>query len=160
MPMSTGVRSAAYEAWVDRARGMPVEDEVARRGIKLSGNGTERAGPCPRCGGTDRFSINTKKQVWNCRKCGVGGDVIKLVEHVDGGGFIVACQRLTREPPPRPNRTRKVVTKKFEYCDEKGTLAFVVERVESQNPDGTFVLTKEGKHEKTFRQKRPKPEGG
>ena len=28
---------------------------------------TEFAGPCPHCGGTDRFSINTKDQVFNCR---------------------------------------------------------------------------------------------
>jgi hypothetical protein len=48
--MSTDARSAVYEAWVARAREVAIE-EVARRGIKLTRNRTERAGPCPRCVG-------------------------------------------------------------------------------------------------------------
>jgi phage/plasmid primase-like uncharacterized protein len=65
-----------------------IEDEIARRGIKLRGV-VDRCGPCPRCGGTDRFSINTKKQVFNCRGS-EGGDVIALVQHIDGCGFLDA----------------------------------------------------------------------
>ena len=34
----------------------------------------------------------------------------------------------------------------------------MVERVEYQNADGTFVLTEDGKRKKTFRQRRPDPE--
>jgi DNA primase len=67
-----------------------IEDEIARRGIKLSGRGHEHCGPCPVCGGTDRFSINTKKQVFYCRVCNVGGDVIALVQHIDGCDFKTA----------------------------------------------------------------------
>jgi CHC2 zinc finger len=52
--------------------------------INLARKGSERVGPCPKCGGTDRFSINTKKQVFNCRQCQTGGDVIKLVRFLDG----------------------------------------------------------------------------
>ena len=33
-----------------------IEDEVARRSIKLNGRGAERYGPCPVCGGTDRLA--------------------------------------------------------------------------------------------------------
>jgi hypothetical protein len=40
----------------------------------------ERAGPCPVCGGRDRFSVNVRKQVFNCRGCQIGGDVIKLTQ--------------------------------------------------------------------------------
>jgi hypothetical protein len=71
-----------------------IEDELGRRGIRLSGRGPERCGPCPVCGGTDRFSINTKKQVWNCRGCAKGGDVIALVEHLDAADFKEACSTL------------------------------------------------------------------
>ena len=74
-------QSAAFDNWSAKARAVRIEDEIVRRGIKLRGK-IERVGPCPKCGGEDRFSINTKKGVWNCRQCGVGGDVIKLVEHL------------------------------------------------------------------------------
>jgi hypothetical protein len=60
---------------VARARAVPIECEIERRGIKLRGR-IDRCGPCPCCGGTDRFSINIKKQCWNCRRCNRGGDVI------------------------------------------------------------------------------------
>jgi hypothetical protein len=80
---------------VDLAKVVPIETEVARRGIKLIGRGPERVGPCPRCGcGTDRFSINIKKQIFNCRGCGRGGDVIALVQHLDGVDFRTAVQTL------------------------------------------------------------------
>ena len=150
--------------WVARAKAVPIEQVIKARGIKLNGK-TEKCGPCPKCGGEDRFSINTKKGVWNCRQCDVGGDVIKLVEHLDGCDFIAACTTLTGESAPKPNgknrahaiALKKIVTATFEYCDAGGALAFVVERVEYQNRDGSFV-SKEGKRKKTFRQKRPDPE--
>jgi hypothetical protein len=80
----------------DIARLVPVETEIARRGIKLRGK-IEQTGPCPRCGGTDRFSINTAKQVWNCRGCARGGDVIELVMHLDSVDFGDACRSLIGE---------------------------------------------------------------
>lgn len=81
---------------VARARAVPVEDEIDRRGIKLTGRGAERVGPCPVCGGTDRFSINIRKQVFNCRGAG-GGDVIALVRHIDGCTFPEAVETLAGE---------------------------------------------------------------
>jgi hypothetical protein len=60
----------------------------------------EYAGPCPRCGGTDRFSINTKKRVYNCRGAGEGGDVIAMVRYVTGCSFVEACELITGEPRP------------------------------------------------------------
>ena len=70
----------AFNTWADKARAVPIEREIERRGILLRGS-VDRCGPCPKCGGDDRFSINTDKQVFNCRGCNVGGDVIELVEH-------------------------------------------------------------------------------
>src|SRR5262249_20234525 len=90
------------DAWVERARRVRIEDEIARRDINLKASGIHHVGPCPRCGGTDRFSINTRKQVFRCRGCcEKGGDVIAFVEWLDGATFDSACEALTREPPPK-----------------------------------------------------------
>ena len=61
---------------IDVAKSVPIEAEIARRGIKLIGRGPERYGPCPVCGGRDRFSINTSKKIWNCRGCSKGGVLV------------------------------------------------------------------------------------
>ena len=55
----------------------------------------ERVGSCPVCGGTDQFSVNTIKQIWNCRGCAKGGDVIALIQHIDGCTFAEAVEYLT-----------------------------------------------------------------
>jgi DNA primase len=154
--------STASEHWIAQARAVPIEDEIARRGHPLKANGAaEREGPCPICGGEDRFSINIPKQVFNCRGCGKGGDVIAMVQYLDGTDFNTACEVLTGEPRPSsatPAAPRKVVTAQFEYHDHNGAIAFAVERIEFRNPDGSPVLTKDGKPKKTFRQKRPDPD--
>jgi len=97
------MRSPDWDNWVANARAVRIEDEIARRGIKLNGGTVERCGPCPRCGGDDRFSINTRKQVFNCRGCGAKGDVIALVELLDATNFVHAVETLTGEPPPKVN---------------------------------------------------------
>ena len=154
--------SAAHERWVERARAVRIETEVERRGINLNGNGRERVGPCPKCGGDDRFSINTAKGVWHCRGCDKGGDVIEFVEHLDEVDFLHACETLTGEPPPKPNgkargaAPKEVKVAEFLYHDHDGNVVSAQERIEYQNPDGTFVL-KDGKHKKKFKQKRPDP---
>jgi phage/plasmid primase-like uncharacterized protein len=92
---------------IARARDTPIEHEVARRGVKLRRVGAEMVGPCPMCGGIDRFGVNIRKQIWNCRQCGVGGDVIRFMQHVDGCDFATAIStlagntaRLTPKPAP------------------------------------------------------------
>jgi hypothetical protein len=152
--------SAAFNTWADDASRVPIEDELARRGIKLPGK-IERAGPCPKCGGDDRFSINTAKQVFNCRGCQTGGDVIDLVRHLDGLDFVAACTTLTGRPPPNGKDTaapepREVRVANYIYRDESGSPLFAVARYEYQNLDGSFVL-KDGKRKKTFKQRRPDP---
>ena len=124
--------STEHDAWVEQARAVHIEDELARRGIKVSGK-TERDGPCPKCGGDDRFAINIKKQLFNCRGCKVGGDVIDFVRWFDGVGFIEACTTLAG-PPPKNGKDhtaaepRRVCVAIYAYQDESGTLLFKVER--------------------------------
>ena len=63
---------------ITRAHAVRIEDEVERRGIKLVGR-IDCCGPCPQCGGKDRFSINVRKQVFLCRGCAARGNVIRIV---------------------------------------------------------------------------------
>jgi hypothetical protein len=122
---------------IDAAKAVPIEHEVARRGIKLVGRG-ERVGPCPVCGGKDRFAINTKKQIWNCRGCAKGGDVVDLVQHLDGVDFKVAVATLAgdkRKPiaPVKPTvhhekeddreKTERALRIWHEASEVNGTLA-------------------------------------
>lgn len=67
----------------DEAVAIPILEVAERLGISgLRPAGVERVGPCPVCGGRDRFGVNPPRGVWNCRTCAVGGDGLKLVEHV------------------------------------------------------------------------------
>ena len=154
--------SIASEIWTANARAVPIEDELARRGIRPRGK-VERCGPCPKCGGHDRFSINIAKQVFHCRGCEAGGGVIDLVMFLDGSDFNTARATLAGEPPPANGKShvaepKKIVAAKYRYQDEAGNLAFGVARIEYQNTDSTFVMTAEGKRKKTFLQGRPDPE--
>ena len=102
LPSRSGLRpsSPLFDAWVDEARSADILAEATARGAKLRRSGAEWIGPCPACGGTDRFSVNTAKRIFNCRGAGKGGDVIALVEYLDASDFIAACTTLTgREPP-------------------------------------------------------------
>ena len=59
-----------------------------------STGGGEYAGPCPRCGGRDRFHVNVSGW-WFCRRCHPKrGDVIEYVRWRDGVDFKTACERL------------------------------------------------------------------
>ena len=88
-------------AAVDIARNTPIETELARRGHRLRRIGRDLIGPCPACGGTDRFSVTPAKRLWHCRRCAKGGDVIGLVQHLDGGNLLDAVQTLSGERPRR-----------------------------------------------------------
>ena len=80
-----------------------MEEVIAKRRVGLKRKGKELIGPCPRCNGDDRFSISIQKQVFNCRGCAAKGDVISLIEFLDGVDFNAACETLTGEPAPKPN---------------------------------------------------------
>ncbi len=51
-----------------------------------SHRGGEYHGPCPFCGGTDRFRVQPEHGFWKCRQCGRGGDLV---------AYLVATGRLS-----------------------------------------------------------------
>ena len=80
---------------IERAREVDILNLAERLGAKLKRAGArEYVGPCPVCGGKDRFSVNIKKHLWNCRGCGKGGDVIGLAQHAGGATFAEAVAAL------------------------------------------------------------------
>lgn len=99
--------SPEVEDWIREAR----DTDIVQGWERTSGPGRtnlkrtagELVGPCPVCGGTNRFAINQRKQVFVCRGASAGG-VIKLVEHVDGLGFLDAVELLTGRPKPGGRR--------------------------------------------------------
>jgi hypothetical protein len=91
---------------IERARSVRIEDEIARRGITLKPEGAERIGPCPVCGGRNRFSINIRKQVFNCRGA-VGGDVIDLSYNTSTDAIFVMPSRRSTATLHKEHRHRR-----------------------------------------------------
>ena len=90
---------------IDRAR---QADLLALAGVelrKIAGTGGgEYAGPCPICGGRDRFRVQPNGAGgprWYCRQCGGGQwhDAIDLVQQRDRVDFAEAVARLTGSAP-------------------------------------------------------------
>lgn len=78
-----------------RARN-PIAD-IASGYTKLRRTGGRLVGACPICGGrasSQRFEVIEKDASWVCAVCPDGGDVIRLVEKVEGSDFRAAIERL------------------------------------------------------------------
>jgi hypothetical protein len=89
-----------FQDWIDRAKATDIRSAAERLGARLKKAGAaEYQGPCPKCGGDDRFSINTDKGVFNCRGT-EGGGVVAMAIHVLDCNFVAACEFLTNEAPP------------------------------------------------------------
>jgi hypothetical protein len=96
--------SYARQEWIEDARRTPIDVVCRQLHIDLKrAAANEFEGPCPKCGGTNRFSINTAKQVFNCRHCEKGGGVIDLVMFKDGIDLNAAVEKITGRPPPKMN---------------------------------------------------------
>lgn len=98
-----GASDLDFDQWVAEARAADLAGAAARYGARLKRSGRELVGPCPVCGGVDRFSINESRRVFHCRGGAAGGDVIAMVQYLGGGDFLAACEELTGRPPPGRN---------------------------------------------------------
>jgi hypothetical protein len=126
----------AFREWIERARGEHLGAVLNSRQINLPGKGNKRAGPCPRCGGEDRFAVDLEREIFNCRGCGgKGHGAISLVMFLDGVNFVQAVETITREPPPkdapqnerpRPRKARGKFVCAYTYTDETDSELFQV----------------------------------
>ena len=104
--MSRG-KDPAFDDWVARARAAKLIDVATdlRWPLDKRPTASERAGPCPFCGGDDGFSISTTKNVWNCRRSSEGGaSPIDMVKHALNVEFLEAVEAITRESRPSSAR--------------------------------------------------------
>ncbi|MEO3997204.1 DNA primase [Mesorhizobium sp. CAU 1732] len=83
---------------IEQARAFDVRALAERYGFRARASATgEAVGPCPGCGGTDRFSVNGRKNIWRCRQGAgdlIGGDAIALIQHVENCSFLKAVEIL------------------------------------------------------------------
>lgn len=80
------------------AKARPISEVVDLLGIaNLRRAGHELVGPCPKCGGTDRFGVNMRKGLFQCRICGGKGDGLALVMWDRGIDFPAALTWLCGE---------------------------------------------------------------
>lgn len=115
---------------IEKARAFPIEVVAREHGLTLKAKGhVERVGPCPRCGGTDRFSINIRKRVFNCRGCQQGGDVIALMQFLTGCNFREAVTSLAGEQTTTKTHVQEPGKSPLKSC------AFSVPEAEQQPND-------------------------
>ena len=83
------------------AKAIPITELVDRLGIAgLKPIAGEMIGPCPLCGGRDRFGINLRRNLFQCRKCDLkGGDQVALVMGVLNLDFRAALQWACGDAP-------------------------------------------------------------
>jgi len=85
--------------------------ELAQKHVKLkrvaSTGGGEWAGPCPKCGGTDRLRVWDKKNQFWCRQCGAKGDSIEFLKWTKGLSYADACRELN--VPMKPKRVLRSI---------------------------------------------------
>ena len=99
--------SDVLKEFIEEARGVSIEAAARALNLKFQKGGTEHPGPCPSCGGTDTFAFNTRKNKWNCRHGGVGGnDGIGMAAHAldldakTREGLLEACSAVLGRPIP------------------------------------------------------------
>jgi putative DNA primase/helicase len=81
------VKQRAHGRWTEILAGEGVDERVLKH----------RNGPCPLCGGTDRFQYTDKfgEGNYHCRQCGAGGG-FKLLQAIQGADFNTVLRQVER----------------------------------------------------------------
>jgi len=105
---------------------------------------TSFCGPCPICGGNDRFVYRTDSERFWCRQCNEkGGDIVDFhvwIEGIDTKGLI---KKYILDDSKISKPVKSKIIERYQYRDEKNKLLFEVCRYEP----------------KDFRQRQPKNPG-
>lgn len=78
-----------------------IKKRLEARGTTLCKNGRGESGPCPKCGGDDRFNLwfdeKRGREVFWCRRCQIQGDDIQYLRDVEGMSYFHASEIAQRE---------------------------------------------------------------
>ena len=115
---------------IERARAVDILATAERFTTLKKVTANERAGPCPSCGGDDRFRLNVKKRAFLCRGCGSKGvGAIVLVMLALGVDFAKAVEELagssSAQERIKPRAPRKDVSE-AEDAARNGRLALTI----------------------------------
>src|SRR5215813_3575780 len=106
-----------------------VPQDVPLRRVANTNDG-EYAGPCPGCGGKDRFRVWPREGRYWCRGCGRRGDTIQYLRHFHGLSFAEAkrvlgladtpCSHAERTEQEARKNTRAMVKEIYRvWCHEQ-----------------------------------------
>lgn len=121
----------------------------------------EMQGPCPKCGGDDRFHV--KADGWFCRQCHADwGDVIELVKWQEGVDFMTAVSSLTGWQPDGKTYQRKTFTPRqpverlpepqtAEWTQRATAVVSAAQKAIFESPNATDYLFGRGLTEETIR---------
>ena len=124
----------------------------------------EYAGPCPKCGGDDRFHVTPSW--WFCRQCHEKrGDAIEYLQWRDGLGFVEACEALegggsalgalpspnTAQRRPKVTPTPKGEPPSEAWQDRARALVAYAEGALWQDPEALAYLRGRGLRDDTIR---------
>mgnify|MGYP002347571419 CR=1 FL=1 len=138
-----------------------IQNEMKRVGAK---DGGEYHGPCPLCGGTDRFHVwpgQGEHGTWWCRGCNKGGDAIQYLREVDGMGYKQACARLGVDakeqdpytvPPVKPVSTftpAVIMAPAEKWAEKAGNFVAHCHQALLDNPVKRAWLAERGINQKT-----------
>lgn len=128
-------RDPDFELWVAEARegsfalAMQLCDFAPAKG---KDKGQDIAGPCPACGGRDRFAVHLVKRKFNCRHCEVkGGDAVALALVGERVGFVDACEKLSGRERPK----RVAAESETEQAERQARRAALDQRIADEQAD-------------------------
>jgi hypothetical protein len=125
---------------IDRLKATLPRIDACVTGLKKVGQ--EHKGPCPKCGGTDRFWI-TQDNKFGCRGCHEKyGDVIEFHQWMYGGTIQdLARQYLNGSGPEKLPKARVIppnLAATYVYTDKAGNYLYQVERYEETGREKQF----------------------
>lgn len=110
-------------------------DTALHKAARITGRGVEYQGPCPFCGGTDRFRVQPDMGLWWCRQCSESEHWSTAPDYVmrrDAVTFRDALKTLgLAEPEPDT----------WDYHDADGTVIYQVVRFEKQGEKHYYQRT-------------------
>jgi DNA primase len=122
----------------------------------LKHSGGWHKGPCPMCGGVDRFNVKhqSKGDVWWCRHCSNDKyqDVIALVQNLNNCDFNTAVNILTGgkhstvatlpPPPPKERKTAEIPAEQWQaqaYEIWSSSHGYFLGKIEAAEPDSILA---------------------